>query len=69
VVSERAVGARATIGREAEAEIQKVGLRNAIYLKTEIVKDSSFSFLVGEALIVRIEGKKFAIEKARALNL
>jgi hypothetical protein len=49
---------------QAKTKIQKVGSRHTIYLRKDLVQDSSFPFKPNEPLIARIEGARLVIEKA-----
>lgn len=51
--------------RQVTTKIQRVGSRHTIYLKTDLVNDSNFPFKVGEALVVKIEGKRLVIEQGQ----
>jgi hypothetical protein len=47
-----------------ETKIQVgTGARHTIYLRKDLVSDSSFPFEIGEPLTVRIEGQKLVIER------
>ncbi len=49
---------------EHETKIQGgTGARHTIYLRSDLVTDSSFPFEVGKPLTVRIEGQKLVIER------
>jgi hypothetical protein len=48
---------------EVKAKINAVGSRHSIYLKKDLVKDSSFPFKVGEPLKITIQGDKLVIER------
>jgi hypothetical protein len=50
--------------KETTTKIQKADSRHTIYLKKELVNDSSFPFIPGEPLIVRIDGKRLVVEKS-----
>ena len=49
----------------AETTIQQVGARHTIYLRKDLVNDSSFPFKAKEPLTVRIDGETLIIEKAK----
>lgn len=51
------------MAREAKAKIFKVKSRHTIYLRTDLVNDSTFPFKIGEPLTIRIENGKLVIEK------
>ncbi len=51
--------------REAETKIYRVGHHHTVYLKKGLVEDSAFPFKVGQALIVKVEGDRLVIEKAK----
>ena len=48
---------------KVKTKIHKVGSRHTIYLRKDLVDDSSFPFKVGEPLILRVEGDKLIIER------
>lgn len=48
---------------QAKTKINRVGSRHTIYLRKDLIDDSSFPFKVGEELVVRIEGDRLIIEK------
>jgi hypothetical protein len=54
-----------TMVSEAETTIRKVGPRHTLYLRKNLVEDSRFPFKPGEPLIVRIEGRRLIVEKAK----
>jgi len=47
---------------QVKTKIQQVGSRHSIYLRKDLVQDSSFPLKVGEPIIVRIEGDRLVIE-------
>jgi len=51
--------------RETETKIHKVGSHHTVYLKKDLVEDSTFPFRVGQVLVIRIEGDRLVIEKAK----
>jgi hypothetical protein len=48
---------------EVQTKINEVRSRHTIYLKKDLVKDSSFPFKVGEPLKIRIQDNKLIIER------
>ena len=48
---------------EATAKITEASSRHTIYLKKDLVKDSSFPFAVGEQLKIKIQGDSLVIER------
>jgi hypothetical protein len=50
----------------ATTKIQKVDSRHTIYLHKALVEDSLFPFRPNEPLIVRVEGQKLIVERAKA---
>jgi hypothetical protein len=48
---------------EAKTKINEVRSRHTIYLKKDLVKDSSFPFKVGEPLKIKIQDDKLVIER------
>jgi len=48
---------------QAKTKINRVKSRHTIYLRKDLIDDSSFPFKVGESLIVRIEGDKLVIKR------
>ena len=50
---------------EAKTKIQKVDSRHTIYLRNDLVNDSSFPFEPKEPLLIKIDGEKLLIEKAK----
>jgi len=48
---------------EARTKIQKAGSRHTIYLRKDLVMDSSFPFKPKEPLLIKIEGERLVIEK------
>ena len=56
----------AMLARTSTTKIQKgQGARRTIYLKKELWDDSSFPLKVGEDLVIRIDGERLIIEKAK----
>lgn len=53
---------------EAKTKIHKVGSRHTIYLRNDLVNDSSFPFEANQSLVVKIEGERLVIEKAKHLD-
>ena len=50
--------------KSTTTKIYKVNSRHTIYLPKDFVNDSTFPFIVGEALTIRIEAQKIVLEKA-----
>lgn len=53
---------------EAKTKIHKIGSRHTMYLRNDLVNDSSFPFKPRQPLIVKIEGKTLVIEKAKQMK-
>lgn len=51
--------------RKAETKIYKSGARHFIYLRKDLVEDTSFPFAVGESLVIAIEGNTLTIKLER----
>ena len=51
--------------RQVKTKINKVGSRHTIYLKKDLIDDTSFPFKVGESVVVKIEGQTLIIERER----
>jgi hypothetical protein len=49
----------------ADTKIHKVDSRHTIYLKKELVEDTSFPFKPDEPLVVRITDDKLVIERKK----
>ena len=48
---------------KVKTKINRVGSRHTIYLRKDLIDDSSFPFKIGETLILRVEGDKIIIER------
>ena len=48
---------------QTETKIFKTNSRHTIYIKSDLVNDSSFPFKPNEPLIIRIEGNRLIVEK------
>lgn len=51
--------------RQSKTKIYKSGSRHSIYLRKDLIEDTSFPFEVGEPLVVRIDGDKLVIEREK----
>lgn len=47
----------------SKTKIYESGSRHSIYLRKDLVEDTSFPFEVGEPLVARVEGDKLIIER------
>lgn len=52
---------------EGETKMYSSAGRHSIYVPARLVNDSAFPFRLGEALIIRIEGTRIVIEKAKKI--
>lgn len=52
---------------KSEIKIQKSGSRHTIYLKKDLVNDSSFPFKPNQLLTIRIKDEQLIIEKKEAV--
>jgi hypothetical protein len=50
---------------QAGTKIYKSDGRHSIYLPSDLVGDDRFPFTVGQELVVRIDGEKLTVEKAK----
>lgn len=48
---------------KTKTRIYKSGSRHSIYLRKDLIEDTSFPFQVGEPLVIKIEGDKIIIKR------
>jgi len=49
----------------SKTRIYESGSRHSIYLRKDLVEDTSFPFKVGEPLTIRVDGDKLIVERER----
>jgi hypothetical protein len=50
---------------QATAKIYRSNGRHSLYMPSDLVGDDRFPFQVGEELLVRIDGDRLVVEKAK----
>lgn len=50
---------------QSKTKIYKSGSRHSLYLRKDLIEDTSFPFKIGEPLIIRTEGDKLIVEQER----
>jgi hypothetical protein len=50
--------------KTVRGKIHKFGTRHTLYLRKDLVEDTSFPFREGEELTITISGEKLIVEKA-----